>query len=99
MTSKSTIHSVNPFYAARCRIPHDRIQRQALEPLPVEKQVLIIYAGVNGFLDDLPVEQVRKFEAELYRFVENSQPGVLADIREKKAIDDALKAKMESASP
>ena len=45
----------------------------------------------------MPVEQVRKFEAELYRFVENSQPGILADIREKKTLDDALKAKMDSA--
>ena len=72
------------------------LKQAQYSPLPVEKQVLIIYAGVNGHLDDLPVEQVRKFEAELYRFVENSQPGVLADIREKKALDDALKAKMDS---
>ena len=63
-------------------------------PLPVEKQVLIIFAGTNAFLDDLPVESVRKFEAELYRFVENAHPQILVDIREKKAIDDDLKARM-----
>ncbi|HZO51771.1 MAG TPA: F0F1 ATP synthase subunit alpha, partial [Bryobacteraceae bacterium] len=63
-------------------------------PLPVEKQVLIIFAGTNAFLDDLPVESVRKFEAELYRFVENAHPQVLVDLREKKAIDDDLKARM-----
>jgi F-type H+/Na+-transporting ATPase subunit alpha len=63
-------------------------------PLPVEKQVLIIFAGTNAFLDDLPVESVRKFEAELYRFVENAHPQVLVDIREKKAIDDDLKARI-----
>ncbi len=64
-------------------------------PLPVEKQILIIYAGTNGFLDDLPVADVRKFEAELYRFVENSQPGLLAAIREKKDIDDTIKGQLE----
>ena len=43
-------------------------------PLPVEKQILIIFAGTNGYLDDLPVEQCRKFEEELYRFVDNAHP-------------------------
>jgi len=65
-------------------------------PLPVEKQVLIIFAGTNAFLDDLPVDQVRKFEVELYRFVENAHPKILSDIREKKAIDDDLKARITS---
>jgi F-type H+/Na+-transporting ATPase subunit alpha len=63
-------------------------------PLPVEKQVLIIYAGTNGYLDDLPVEQCRPFELELYRFVENAHPGVLTTIREKKTLDDELKARI-----
>src|SRR5205809_345243 len=53
-------------------------------PLPVEKQILIIYAGTKGHLDDLAVEECRKFEAALYTFVENGQPGLLAKIREKK---------------
>jgi F-type H+-transporting ATPase subunit alpha len=63
-------------------------------PLPVEKQVLIIYAGTNGYLDDLPIEQCRPFEQELYRFVENAHPGVLTAIREKKTLDDALKTQI-----
>ena len=66
-------------------------------PLPVEKQILIIYCGSIGALDDLPVEQCRPFEAELYKFVENAHPGILSDIREKKALDDDLKAKMNAA--
>ena len=45
------------------------------QPLPVEKQILIIFAGTNGYLDDLPVEQCRKFEEELYRFVDNAHRG------------------------
>ena len=66
-------------------------------PLPVEKQVLIIYAGDQGYLDDLPVDQCRDFEAELYKFVENALPGILATIREKKILDDDLKGKMNAA--
>jgi F-type H+/Na+-transporting ATPase subunit alpha len=66
------------------------------QPLPVEKQVLIVFAGTNGFLDDLPVENVRRFETELYRFVENAHPSVLQTIREKKIIDDALKAEIKN---
>ncbi len=66
------------------------------EPLPIEKQVLIIYAGTNGFLDDLPVERVRDFELKLYQFVDNAHPGVLQQIREKKVLDDALKGQLNT---
>jgi F-type H+-transporting ATPase subunit alpha len=72
------------------------LKQAQFQPLPVEKQVLIIYAATNGHLDDLPVEVCRKFEAELYRFVENAHPGVLKQIREKKAIDDAGKAELNN---
>ena len=64
------------------------------QPLPVEKQILIIFAGTKGHLDDLPVEQCRKFEEELYRFVDNAHRGVWEEIRTKKALDDALTAKI-----
>ncbi len=66
-------------------------------PLPVEKQILIIYAGSTGTLDDLPLDQIRDFEHELYTFVENAHPGILSDIREKKELTDDLKAKMNAA--
>jgi F-type H+-transporting ATPase subunit alpha len=66
-------------------------------PLPVEKQVLIIYAGDNAFLDDLPLEQIRDFEQELYKFMENAHPGILPSIREKKNLDDELKNQMNAA--
>jgi F-type H+-transporting ATPase subunit alpha len=66
-------------------------------PVPVERQVLIIYSGNEGFLDDLPLEQIRAFEEGLYRFVENAHPGLLPLIREKKNLDDALKAQMTAA--
>jgi F-type H+-transporting ATPase subunit alpha len=66
-------------------------------PLPLEKQVLIIYAANQGFLDDLPVDQCRDFEQELYKFVENAQPAILSGIREKKNLDDDLKNRMNAA--
>ncbi|HTD42526.1 MAG TPA: F0F1 ATP synthase subunit alpha [Bryobacteraceae bacterium] len=73
------------------------LKQGQLSPLPVEKQVLIIYAGDQGYLDDLRVDQCRPFETELYRFVENAHPGLLASIREKKILDDTLKSQMNAA--
>ena len=61
----------------------------------MEKQVIIVFAGVNGYLDDIAVENVRRFEAELYKFVENAHPSIFQTIREKKIIDDALKAQIK----
>ncbi len=66
-------------------------------PVPVEKQVAIIFAGTNGFLDDIQVEDVRRFESELYQFLDNSKPETLAAIREKKQLDDDLKGKLNDA--
>jgi F-type H+/Na+-transporting ATPase subunit alpha len=73
------------------------LKQPQYQPLPVEKQVAIIFAGTNGLLDDLEVEQCRAFENELYRFLENSRPTILADIREKKTIDDQLKKDLIAA--
>ncbi|HEX2442936.1 MAG TPA: F0F1 ATP synthase subunit alpha [Vicinamibacterales bacterium] len=67
------------------------------EPLPVEKQVLIIFAATNGYLDAIPVEAVDRYEDELYVFVETRSPGVLKGIAEKKQLDDALKAEISAA--
>ena len=66
-------------------------------PIPVEKQIAIIFAGTNGMLDDLPLDQIRSFEQELYKFLENGHPAILTSIREKKTIDDDLKGKLNSA--
>jgi F-type H+-transporting ATPase subunit alpha len=67
------------------------------QPLPLEKQIVIIFAGTQGFLDNMPVEQCRKFEEELYRFIENAHLGIYNEIREKKALDDTLRARMKAA--
>jgi F-type H+-transporting ATPase subunit alpha len=66
-------------------------------PIPVEKQIAIIFAGTNGMLDDLPLDQIKAFEQELYRFLENAHPAILTTIKEKKTIDDDLKGKLNSA--
>src|SRR5579864_6128822 len=63
-------------------------------PLPFSKQILIIFAGTNGYLDDVPVSQVRDFEKELYKYVDSMNSRLLQTITEKKIIDDALKAEL-----
>jgi len=64
------------------------------EPLPVERQILVIYAGTNGFLDHLPLESLKKYEEELFRFVEAKAPDLLAELVKKRELDDELKAKL-----
>ena len=59
--------------------------------MPIENQVVGIWAASNGFTDDVAVEDVRSFEAELLKFIENSQPGLLQNIREKKSLTDEIK--------
>jgi F-type H+-transporting ATPase subunit alpha len=66
-------------------------------PLPVEKQVLIIYAGNRGFLDDFPVARLKEYEKELYEHFEKSHPDILTRIREKKQIDSPLEAAISEA--
>jgi len=66
-------------------------------PMDVEKQVVVIWAANNGFTDDVPVADVRAFEKELLRFVENSHPGILAALREKKAVTDEIQKDLEQS--
>ena len=64
------------------------------QPLPFSKQILIIYAGTQGLLDDLEVGQVRDFEKGLYAYVDTANPSVLRSIEEKKILDDDLRANL-----
>jgi F-type H+/Na+-transporting ATPase subunit alpha len=70
------------------------LKQNQFSPLPFSKQILIIFAGTGGYFDDLPVDQVRAFEGELYKFVDATNPGLLRSIMEKKVLDDSLKAEM-----
>src|SRR5690242_9019390 len=73
------------------------LKQDLFQPLPFSKQILIIFAGTGGFLDDMPVEQIREFEKELYKFVDTSFPKLGPEIMQKKTLDDALKAEIQKA--
>ena len=73
------------------------LKQKQYQPLPVEKQVLIIWAGANGFVDALEPEAIGRYESELYAFIEGRYPQILDGIRTKQKIDDALEAQMKSA--
>jgi F-type H+-transporting ATPase subunit alpha len=67
------------------------------QPLSVERQVLIIYAGTNGFVDDLPLNALKKFEQELYSFIESGHPDIFSDILKKRELDGDLRGKLNKA--
>ncbi len=67
------------------------------EPLPVEKQVVVIFAANNGYIDEYPVAAVQRFEQELMGFFDSKQADLLNDIRTKKALDDDLTARLKKA--
>ena len=73
------------------------LKQPQYEPVAVEKQVIIVYAATKGFIDAVAIEDVRRYEEELYRFLESRHPGVLSGIAEKKNLDDVLKAAVEAA--
>jgi F-type H+-transporting ATPase subunit alpha len=67
------------------------------EPLPAEKQILIIYAGTNGFVDELPLTALKKYEQEVYSFVASRHADIFADILKKRELDGELRGKMNQA--
>ncbi len=70
------------------------LKQDQFEPLPFSKQILIIFAGTNGFFDDMAVEEVRPFEKALYRHVDSARPELLREIEQKKALDDQIRNSM-----
>jgi len=71
------------------------LKQPQYQPLPMEEQVVSIYAGVNGHLDGIPVGAVNRFEAQLLDHVRNNHADILLTIRESGALDDDTKAKLE----
>ena len=67
------------------------------QPLSVEKQILIIYAGTNGFVDELPLAALKKYEQEVNSFIESKHPDIFADILKKRELDGELRAKLNKA--
>jgi F-type H+-transporting ATPase subunit alpha len=73
------------------------LKQDQYAPLSVEKQVLSIYVATSGQMDSVPVSEVRRFEGELLQFVEANHGSILKSIREKKALDDGIKAEIKKA--
>ncbi len=73
------------------------LKQPQYQPLPMEKQVTILYAGTRGLLDDLPVDTLQDFERELYEYVEAKHSYIFEELKEKEAIGDDLDKKMKAA--
>jgi F-type H+/Na+-transporting ATPase subunit alpha len=73
------------------------LKQDQYKPLPVEKQVMIIYAGINGYLDDIPVEALRRFEEEFYPYIEGRNAALPREIKEKKQLDADMEAALRKA--
>jgi F-type H+-transporting ATPase subunit alpha len=73
------------------------LKQDQYQPLPVEKQIVLIFAATNRYLDNVEVADCGRYERELYAFVETNFDGLLKMIREKKAIDDAVRAELTKA--
>ena len=73
------------------------LKQPQYRPLAVEQQVAVVYAGTNGYLDEVAVSDVRAYEDELLRFLDTRFGNVLASIREKKTLDDEIKKQLDAA--
>src|SRR5687767_5830030 len=73
------------------------LKQPQYRPMAIESQVVGIWAASNGFTDDVAVDDVRNFEAEMLKFVENSHPGLLQSIREKKNLTDEIRSDLQQA--
>jgi len=71
------------------------LKQDQYSPLSFSKQILMIFAGTNGFVDDLAVEEIRGFEKGLYEYADTMNPGLLDEIMTKKVLDEQLKAGMK----
>jgi len=66
-------------------------------PIPVEKQVVLLYAGANGYIDNYPESALKKYEQEMLSYVETKHPDILAEIKEKKQLDSSIEDKLSTA--
>ncbi len=80
---------------ARGRRMVEILKQPQYQPLPMHKQVSILFAATHGFLDKYPVESLADYEKQLYEFIESKHPDVFSDLDEKQEFDDALEAKMK----
>jgi F-type H+-transporting ATPase subunit alpha len=74
------------------------LKQPQYEPMPVEDQIMIIYVGEKGYLDDLPIYRVKEFESGFYGFMREKYPQVPGDIREKKELTEELEKMLDQAA-
>jgi len=86
---KATLNQLN-----RGRRLVEVLKQPQYQPLPVEKQVITIYAATNGYLDAVPVERVRDYEVELHKFLDTRRAQLLSQIADKKQLDDDVKGSL-----
>jgi len=73
------------------------LKQSQFKPMPVENQVVMIYAGTNGYLDDIPLPKCAAFEYGFLKYIEDRQPEILKKIREQKKLDEEISSKLKSA--
>lgn len=73
------------------------LKQPQYSPSPVEEQIMTIYTGINGYLDDVPVEKVKKFDAEFKRFMNDKYAAIGIEIRDKKKLDPEVTQKLDAA--
>jgi F-type H+-transporting ATPase subunit alpha len=73
------------------------LKQDQYQPLPVEKQIVLIFAGTNGYLDGVPVADCRRYERELYSYLEARQSALLQAVAEKKDIKGELTDRLKAA--
>ncbi|UCH11924.1 MAG: F0F1 ATP synthase subunit alpha [Candidatus Omnitrophota bacterium] len=71
------------------------LKQPQYRPIPVEEQILIVFAGVGGYIDNIAVEEVSRFEEELLKYVRENYSGLLSEIKTKKELSDDLKARLD----
>jgi F-type H+-transporting ATPase subunit alpha len=73
------------------------LKQDAHDPLPLEKEIVTLYAAVNGYADDVPLEELRSFERELHAFMDRSHPDVLGDIRDARDLPAPVEERLRVA--
>ncbi len=82
---------------ARGRMMSELLKQPQYSPMPVEKEVLILFAANSGYLKDYKLASIKKYEEELLYYIEINYPEIYSEIKEKKSIDEELKTKMITA--
>ena len=82
---------------ARGERMQELLKQDQYKPMPFEQQVALIFAGIGGHLDDIPVTAIRQFESEFIGFLRDKRKDLLPEVVDKKTLDDALKEKLTAA--